>query len=590
MKIKYFVLLAMCSALCALGCACKGQPDGSDASDALPPTSESVEGETGGVPVLSVNQSSVTICVGESFTLVAGADNISAPVWEWSIDGNAEEGVVSLAQTGDTAVITALKTGKTKVVVCLVQGEHTYFKTVEVTVGEGSDVNLVVSENIGFNDGGYYVRLSTLSTENGDKTSILPIVTAYKNNKTVAMENFAWTSENTDIVRIDGNKFLSVSEGETSVIGSCEVEGKSYSVKISAEVYRPTIALQESFTVEVENLSKLIVTSKIKGLARDVSYNGVSVGSIDTQSGVLTLSKNALPKASAQMGENRPFVIETSLASYTVNVNLYTKILKTKEDFDSMPAYAKAANPDPAIWDGYFVLGEDIAYNGQFVSLIADLDSLWAAVEGNWSNGGLYGFKGVFDGKGHNIKGISIDKGNQMASIFGVLHIDGVIKNVSFTKARVGANSSLVCHAGGGTIENIYIQYDSIGMGSQHYEGDGSINSHCGSFFSFKEPTATANVSNCVIDITKATINENTSIKAVGSEFVAIKNVFVIGGTDALRKASNATLSYATISDFVEDDNAQNRYDKFDAEFWSKENGIPVFKAVYDEIYGGEMQ
>lgn len=590
MKIKYFVLLAMCSALCALGCACKGQSDGADASGALPLTSESVEGETGGVPVLSVNQSSVTICVGESFTLIAGADNISDPVWEWSIDGNAEEGVVSLAQTGDTAVITALKTGKTKVVVSLVQGEHTYFKTVEVTVGEDSEVSLVVSENIGFNDGGYYVRLSTLTTENGDKTSILPIVTAYKNNKAVAMENFAWTSENTDVVRIDGNKFISVSEGETSIIGSCEVEGKSYSVKISAEVYRPTIALQENFTVEVENLSELIVTSKIKGLARDVLYNGASVGSIDTQSGVLTLSKNALPKASAQMGENRSFVIETSLASYTVNVNLYTKILNTKADFERMPAYAKAANPDPAIWDGYFVLGEDIAYNGQFVSRIADLDSLWAAVEGNWSNGGLYGFKGVFDGKGHNIEGISIDKGRQMASIFGVLHIDGVIKNVSFTKASVGANSSLVCHAGGGTIENIYIQYDSIGMGSQHYEGDGSINSHCGSFFSFKEPTATANVSNCVIDITKATVNENTSIKVVGSEFVTIKNVFVIGGTDALRSASNATLSYASISDFVEDDNAQNRYNKFDEEFWSKENGIPVFKTVYDKIYGGTVQ
>jgi hypothetical protein len=42
-----------------------------------------------------------------------------------------------------------------------------------------------------------------------------------------------------------------------------------------------------------------------------------------------------------------------------------------------MAGLAKAAYAiNPAIWDGYFVLGDDIIYNGGFVSKIADISSL----------------------------------------------------------------------------------------------------------------------------------------------------------------------------------------------------------------------
>ena len=591
MKIKYFVLLAICSAFCALGCSCNEKQPNVGNSSSTPPASSEPAGdeEATGKPVLSVNQSAVTFCVGETFTLSAAAENILEPAFSWSVDGDSAADVVSISQTGNTALITALKIGKTKLVASLQYDGHTYFQTVEVTVSEGSDVSLVLSNNIGFDNEGYHVRLSTLSTENGDTTSIVPIVTAYKNNKIVALEDFTWISENTAVVETEGNQFVSVGEGETNIIGSCEIDGQSYTVDVSVEVYRPTIALDEKFVVEVENLSSLEIEASIKGLAKDVLYNGQSVGAFDTQSGVLTLSKEKLPTYASQMGENRSLSIETSLASYVINVDMYTKIVHTKEDFENMATLAKKAVSDAALWDGYFILGSDVVYNGLFRSKIADIDSLWAAVEGSWYNGGLYGFRGVFDGKGHKIEGISIDNGSSMASIFGVLHIDGVIKNISFTKASVAANSSFVCHAGGGTVENIYIQYDSLGKGTQHYEGDGSINTYCGSFFSFKEPTATANVSNCVIDVTNASFNVNAAVKIVGSEYASIKNVFVLGGTETLRKNSNATLAFPSVIEFTEDGNAQNRYKQFDGDFWSKINGVPVSKAVYQEIYDKDV-
>jgi hypothetical protein len=159
------------------------------------------------------------------------------------------------------------------------------------------------------------------------------------------------------------------------------------------------------------------------------------------------------------------------------------------------------------------------------------------------------------------------------------------VKNLSFTKASVAANSSLVCGAGGGTVENVYVQYDSVGAGAQHYESDGiSINTYCATFFGFKEPTITANVSNCVVDVTNATFNTATVIKLIGSEYASIKNTFLIGGSDDLQKASNATLSFDAMIDFVEDTNAQARYQSFDTEFWSLVKGVPVSKAVYEQV------
>jgi len=593
MKSKYFILTTIASLLCVLGIACNGgqTQNGSNGGNSVnsgnsgftPPASEdSVLPEDSAV--VSINQSSVTFGVGETFTLVAEAENIPSAVFSWAIDGDAASDVVSLSQLENTALITALKVGETKLVASLSHEGKTYFKTVDVIVTEQSDVDLVVSNNVGFNDEGYFVQLSTLST--GGETSVIPTVSVYKNNKLVPNVAFSWQSENSEIAKMEGNKIVSVGEGSTYVVGACQIEEQEYVVRIAVDVSRPTIALEERFVIERENLTTLNVTSTLNGMATDVLYNGKSVGSYDMQSKTITLEKSKLPTYAAELGEDKQLVIKTNLADYALSVDMYTKILYTKSDFENFATISKqACATNAAIWDGYFVLGEDIAYNGEYKSKIADIDSLWAAVGGGWSNGGLYGFRGVFDGKGHNIEGISIENGSQLGSIFGVLHIEGVVKNISFTKASVAANSSLVCGAGGGSVENVYVQYDSVGAGAQHYEGDGiSINTHCATFFGFKEPTITANVSNCVVDVLNATFNESTSIKLVGSEYATIKNVFVIGGSKELQKKSNATMQFDSIIDFVQDQNAQVRYQTFDEEFWSLVKGVPVSQAVYNEI------
>ena len=589
MKNRHLILTTVCALLCILGCSCaKDKQEDSGSSIVESSVQESVVEEEK-IERISVNQEEVTFCVGESFTLVAEAEGAPSAAFSWAIDGDADGEVISLAATGNTAVITALKVGTTKLVASVQEDGNTYFQTVTVTVKEKAAVSFVVSENVGFNNEGYHAQLWTMPTEEGEN-SLTPIVSAYMNNKLVPNVLFTWTSENADVVTLEDGKLVAVSEGKTNVVGYCEIAGQTYSLAIAVSVERPVVLLQESFTVEVENLEELQIESVINGTVRAVTYNDKTVGSYDAQKKTVSLQKAKLPVLSAEMGEDRPLFIETNLARYQVNVDLYTKILMTKDDFDTFSGLAKeACLSEDALWDGYFVLGNDIAYNGLYQSQIADIGSLWAAVEGSWSNGGLYGFRGVFDGKGHVIDGMSIDNGNEVGSVFGVLHIDGVVKNVSFTNASVAANGSFVCSAGGGTVENVYVQYLSMGKGAQRYEGDGSVNFYCSTFFGFKEPTATANVSNCVIDVTKTSFNMSTAIKIVGSEFATIKNVFVIGGTNELRKTSNATLSFPAMIDFVEDNNAQGRYEKFSDEFWAISDGAPISRAVYEDVSGAQV-
>ena len=283
MKVKYLVLMAMCTALCALGCACeKAQPSGGDSTPTPPSASDEIPEEKPGAPIVSVSQSSVVLCVGESFTLTASAEEIENPVFSWVIDGGAEGDVVALSQTGNTAVITALKIGTTKLVASVKQDGNVFFKTVEITVKEESGVSLVVGNNIGFDNNGYCVQLSTLSTAELD-TSIVPLVSVYKNNKLISGVAFSWQSENTDVVKVEDKKLVSMGEGSAYVVGSCVVEEKTYNVRILVEVSRPTIALNESFVVETENLAPLQITSTLGGIAQDVLYGGVSVGEYDMQ-------------------------------------------------------------------------------------------------------------------------------------------------------------------------------------------------------------------------------------------------------------------------------------------------------------------
>ena len=116
MKAKKLLLLTTFSLLCALGCACGGasQSESGESGASSMENSEPQSSVTVTVnPNIVLNHKSVDFCVGETFTLAAEAKNIQDASFVWTLDGDGEEGVVSLTQTGNSASITALKAGKT---------------------------------------------------------------------------------------------------------------------------------------------------------------------------------------------------------------------------------------------------------------------------------------------------------------------------------------------------------------------------------------------------------------------------------------------------------------------------------------------
>ena len=171
----------------------------------------------------------------------------------------------------------------------------------------------------------------------------------------------------------------------------------------------------------------------------------------------------------------------------TVNVPvlLVTKVIMNKTDLDNMTYFSKESEATEAlIYGGYFELGADITYSGQFNYV---MPSTIDAAKG--------GFVGVFDGCGYNIDGIEIntvdssEKWNNYHGMFGSLY-GGTVKNVSFTNVVIGVKGSLISAYGSGTIENVYAQFKEM-----------RVNNQLGLAFSHGVGNGGATIKDCVVDI-----------------------------------------------------------------------------------------
>ena len=111
-------------------------------------------------------------------------------------------------------------------------------------------------------------------------------------------------------------------------------------------------------------------------------------------------------------------------------------LISTKEDFDKINEIS-ALSGVAEVNDGYFMLANDIEYNGVRPSD----ESLGLSVGGWYDNGGdgTKGFKGTLDGDGHFINGLTVSGDskyqNRFSGIFQTLATGSVIKNIAFVNA-----------------------------------------------------------------------------------------------------------------------------------------------------------
>lgn len=287
-----------------------------------------------------------------------------------------------------------------------------------------------------------------------------------------------------------------------------------------------------------------------------------------------------------------------------VKVLLITAILNNKAELNNFGVIAKACETDSDAWGGYFELGADIEYNGYWSDFVnADSNDALKAMQG---------FKGVFDGQGHNVKGMRIARISVAGTDVGAgiikvgafipkLHKDGILRNVSFTEAAVGSERSFLVYCGNGLIENIFVKYACFGDSS--YAGYSAGHNYGATTTVFaKGEGEGAIVRNVIIDVSEcvgiATQADNVNGYIVGqfNKVETLSNVYVINPSDKynhiVRNISvssetkietdfDAGVNYFVYKSFAEmaADETRN-YEGFVAPLWTvKEGGLPYVKA-----------
>lgn len=478
--------------------------------------------------------------MSDSFTLAANityknADVADADVseWQWSVDDST---VLALTPAEDkqSATVVCDSYGITTVRIAAVVWGEPISKAIEVCV-RNTNVTFSSSAWTADEDGVYATSMQAV-TENGAAAEAdLDIVCNDGNNN--VSNNVQWSVSEENVVSVNNGKLVAIAAGAVTLTGAYQ----GYTVAVNVTVTKPQFALDKQTVSlfggagdtllnayptqdEAKQMQKRTVTldlpSTVAGTveAVNVAYKQVVGGNTDTVTrNILTaVDSDDARKITVRpsfytfnMGDISAQVI-TEKAVYTLPLTVYTMIIDSKEDLDAFRYYTTYQNEwketatqgeyAPILWDGYFILGDNITYNdkstneqfakcqkgsnagsdfvaiNRYTSFITCLDMYKFKYDGLQTNRGYdatlndilcgncssalgnFGFCGIFDGRGYNIEGLFIQNegetdawtggikneggfiGMLTSHTFGSDTVYGTIRNISFTEVVHGEN------------------------------------------------------------------------------------------------------------------------------------------------------
>lgn len=571
-------------------------------------------------PVLVVDHDRISIAKGGSYTVTAttkwkGNDITDGVEYSWSL-GEGENGdIVGLSATGNKATFTGKEYGAAEFVVFATVNGVPLVRTVAVKVCN-ADIVFGVS-NLERGVGGYAARLALLKLDD-TIVDIIPDITVSDADGVVdgATARMEWRIEgDAQAVSRDEStgKISAVAEGNAQVIGSYE----NAELVINVTVYRPQIYLNDTVYFET---SKLLPKTKgvvdpakpaesgitIEGLQGEVTSAKLGSADIfslyDANENLLVINKNNLNTDRSILGETQALRVDTDKAIYDISAKVVTLAIRTPADLDSIATVSAdeskywAPKTDstteylPYYWDGYYVLANDIDYVGdrdghEFVTFI-DWSSLEKVknpdhLDADWMDGRYFGFRGTFDGQGYNIDNFKL-KNVDTGGIFGVMATDGVFRNVSFTNAVNPGGTGLICSAGDGTIENVYIQCSA--------QTGGWSDNRSGMFYT-RDIINTAAVKNVFVD-TRLTYNDSNTagegwIYAFGYAYPRSANyrgVYCVGTERAYAEkyqgGTGVDNIYGAYNTYTDLRNSGVKFDEWSGDFWKIVNGFPFPKKL----------
>lgn len=189
---------------------------------------------------------------------------------------------------------------------------------------------------------------------------------------------------------------------------------------------------------------------------------------------------------------------------------------------------------------------------------------------------GKLGFKGVFDGCGYAIDGLTAT-GNAFISC---MTKDGVLRNIAFTNAKIAGKSNFLCSGGLGTIENVYVQYVSIAAGS---DNNGTIFNNCRD-----DKNVVGVIKNVFVDASNAVISgKGSSFRLIGGNNNGYNGIFAVcpegytvtqaRDTGSFAGAEHAVCAFASFDELKNKDKTQNTLNGWDSTYWTIVDGVPTF-------------
>ncbi len=280
-------------------------------------------------------------------------------------------------------------------------------------------------------------------------------------------------------------------------------------------------------------------------------------GDVTVSGGVLSIKRSIFGFA---YGEKNIVITDVDGKTITVSATLVTKTLMNATDYANWIKIANACENANQILGGYFKLGANITSETMVTFDRYDVD-------------GVYGFRGVFDGCGYAIDGLTAT-GNAFISC---MTKDGVLRNIAFTNAKIAGGSNFLCSGGLGTIENVYVQYVSIAAGT---DNNGTIYNHC------RNGQEGGKITGVFVDASQATLSGTGSkFRLLGGNSTGYNGIFAVcpdGYTltqarDTGSFADHAVSAFATFDDLKNNSTTQSALAAWSSVYWTIVDGIPTF-------------
>lgn len=264
----------------------------------------------------------------------------------------------------------------------------------------------------------------------------------YKDGALIENTQIEWTIADEDVAQIENGKIKAISIGKTTVKGVCSLDGLVLET-VNIPVFVNT-AIIESDEPIIIDLSKdtFSFSNTIFGVEEKV---GVMIN--DESMKTYNLSNNQISTNQFLSGEyNFTIYSENNAYGMKTEVVIANYVVSDLETLKGIYKYENA----------YIAMANDVVINGSYQTAFDDKVT----------------FTGTFNGLGHKIVGMTINKGNT-----GLFYMtDGAtIKNVGFVDAKItsGDGSGILCYQKRGalTVDNVYIDMQLTVSSSYSYNG-----------------------------------------------------------------------------------------------------------------------